>query len=104
MLRAWSGLGYNRRALALQRAAAQVADHGWPDDLQTLPGVGPYTAAAVASFAFGAHVAAVDTNWRRVERRYGSAPPPEPDRQPGDDGARRHGLHGPPAALRGLSP
>ncbi len=78
VLRHWSGLGYNRRALALQRAAAQVAAHGWPDDLTDLPGVGPYTAAAVASFAFGAEVAAVDTNWRRVERRYGSAPAPSP--------------------------
>src|SRR4051794_29861105 len=54
VLRHWSGLGYNRRALALQRAAAHVAAHGWPADLTELPGVGPYTAAAVASFAFGA--------------------------------------------------
>jgi len=78
VLRLWSGLGYNRRALALQRAAAQVAAHGWPEDLTTLPGVGPYTAAAVASFAFGARVAAVDTNWRRVAARHGSAPAPSP--------------------------
>jgi A/G-specific adenine glycosylase len=78
VLRAWSGLGYNRRALALQRAAAHVAEHGWPEALETLPGVGPYTAAAVASFAFGAHVPAVDTNWRRVVGRYGAAPPASP--------------------------
>src|SRR3954464_3355281 len=39
VLAAWSGLGYNRRALALQRAAAHVAEHGWPDDLRELPGV-----------------------------------------------------------------
>lgn len=78
VLRHWSGLGYNRRALALQRAAAQVAEHGWPQDLTELPGVGPYTAAAVASFAFGAHVAAVDVNWTRVAHRHGSAPPPSP--------------------------
>jgi A/G-specific adenine glycosylase len=72
VLRAWSGLGYNRRALALQRAARAVAAAGWPDDLTELPGVGPYTAAAVASFAFGAQAAAVDTNVRRViERRDG---------------------------------
>ena len=72
VLRAWSGLGYNRRALALQRAAREVHAGGWPDDLAELPGVGPYTAAAVASFAFGAQVAAVDTNVRRViERRDG---------------------------------
>jgi A/G-specific adenine glycosylase len=74
VLRAWSGLGYNRRALALQAAARAVAADGWPDDLTELPGVGPYTAAAVASFAFGAQVAAVDTNLRRViERRDGLA-------------------------------
>jgi A/G-specific adenine glycosylase len=72
VLRAWSGLGYNRRAVALQAAARVVAADGWPADLTELPGVGPYTAAAVASFAFGAQVAAVDTNLRRViERRDG---------------------------------
>jgi A/G-specific adenine glycosylase len=70
VLAAWSGLGYNRRALALQRAAARVAEHGWPEDLQALPGVGPYTAAAVASFAWAAPVAAVDTNVRRVLERH----------------------------------
>ena len=43
----WQGLGYNRRALALHRNAVYVAEHGWPADLTTLPGVGPYTAAAV---------------------------------------------------------
>jgi A/G-specific adenine glycosylase len=69
VLRLWSGLGYNRRALALHRAAGAIAAGGWPDDLQALPGVGPYTAAAVASFAFGAPVLAVDTNVRRVVRR-----------------------------------
>jgi A/G-specific adenine glycosylase len=68
----WSGLGYNRRALALQNAARVVAASGWPDDLTSLPGVGPYTAAAVSSFAWDAQVAAVDTNVRRVlERRDG---------------------------------
>ena len=65
----WSGLGYNRRALALQRAAAVVAERGWPDDLTELPGVGPYTAAAVGSFAWDRQVAAVDTNVRRVLSR-----------------------------------
>jgi A/G-specific adenine glycosylase len=69
---AWSGLGYNRRALSLQRAARAVAADGWPERLEDLPGVGPYTAAAVASFAWDAQVAAVDTNVRRViERRDG---------------------------------
>src|SRR5262249_48351853 len=46
-IREWRGLGYNRRAVNLQRAAALVAARGWPEDLTTLPGVGPYTAAAV---------------------------------------------------------
>src|SRR6266516_3859184 len=48
VIRAWQGLGYNRRALNLQRAAKAVADGGWPDDLTELPGVGAYTAAALA--------------------------------------------------------
>jgi A/G-specific adenine glycosylase len=69
VLAAWVGLGYNRRALALHAAATVVAREGWPDDLRTLPGVGPYTAAAVGSFAFAAQVAAVDTNARRVAER-----------------------------------
>ena len=79
VLREWSGLGYNRRALALRRAAAHVAQRGWPEDLRELPGVGPYTAAAGASFAFGARVPAIDVNWRRVARRYGSAPAATPE-------------------------
>jgi A/G-specific adenine glycosylase len=70
VLTAWSGLGYNRRALALQGAARVVAEHGWPGALEELPGVGPYTAAAVASFAWDAQVAAVDTNVRRVIARW----------------------------------
>ena len=49
VLAAWSGLGYNRRALALQRAARAVAERGWPEDLTELPGVGDYTAAAVGA-------------------------------------------------------
>jgi A/G-specific adenine glycosylase len=72
VLRQWSGLGYNRRALALQACARAVAEHGWPPDaegLLALPGIGPYTAAAVASFAFGEQVAAVDTNVKRVIER-----------------------------------
>jgi A/G-specific adenine glycosylase len=75
VLRAWQGLGYNRRALNLRRAAGQiVADHGGrvPADLrslQALPGVGPYTARAVAAIAFGLPIGAVDTNVRRVLSR-----------------------------------
>jgi A/G-specific adenine glycosylase len=70
VLAAWSGLGYNRRALALQRAARAVAERGWPEDLTELPGVGDYTAAAVASFAWDRQAAAVDTNVRRVISRH----------------------------------
>jgi A/G-specific adenine glycosylase len=67
----WQGLGYNRRALNLHRAATHVACNGWPDDLTELPGVGPYTAAAVANFAFGRDILPVDTNIRRVQERTG---------------------------------
>ena len=65
----WQGLGYNRRALALHRAAKQVVASGWPDDLTSLPGVGPYTAAALRNFAFGEDVLPRDVNVDRVERR-----------------------------------
>jgi A/G-specific adenine glycosylase len=75
VLAAWSGLGYNRRALALRRASAQVTAHGWPlevEALEALPGIGPYTARAVASLAFGVPVGVVDTNVRRwLVRRFG---------------------------------
>jgi A/G-specific adenine glycosylase len=73
VLAAWSGLGYNRRALALQAAARVVAATGWPEDLRSLPGVGPYTAAAVGSFAWDRETAAVDTNVRRVIERWDGA-------------------------------
>jgi A/G-specific adenine glycosylase len=82
VLGAWSGLGYNRRALSLRRTAAKVAAEGWPrdvDGLERLPGVGTYTARAVAALAFGVPVGAVDTNVRRwLVRRFGlpvHAPP-----------------------------
>jgi A/G-specific adenine glycosylase len=68
---AWQGLGYNRRAVSLHRAAQVVAAHGWPDDLTELPGVGAYTAAAVGNFAFGRDVLPVDTNVRRIQERTG---------------------------------
>ena len=67
----WQGLGYNRRAVNLHGAAVAVAAGGWPDDLTALPGVGPYTAAAVGNFAFGRDVLPVDTNVRRVRERTG---------------------------------
>ena len=77
VIRAWQGLGYNRRALNLHRAACQVAEYGWPDDLTDLPGVGRYTADAVSSFALGRSVLPVDTNVRRVQERTGFAFGPE---------------------------
>jgi A/G-specific adenine glycosylase len=67
----WQGLGYNRRALALHRAAQAVAAHGWPDDLTELPGVGPYTAAAIRNQAFGEDVLPIDTNVTRIQERTG---------------------------------
>jgi A/G-specific adenine glycosylase len=73
VIRAWQGLGYNRRALNLHRAARHVARHGWPDDLTELPGVGPYTADAIACFAFGRPVLPADVNVARVLERTGAA-------------------------------
>ena len=72
VIRAWQGLGYNRRALNLHRAARVVAEHGWPDDLTELPGIGPYTAAAIGNFAFGRSVLPVDVNVGRVLERTGA--------------------------------
>jgi A/G-specific adenine glycosylase len=72
VLRAWAGLGYNRRALNLRLAAIAIMErHGgtFPrsiGELEALPGIGPYTARAVAAIAFGEPVGAVDTNVRRV--------------------------------------
>jgi A/G-specific adenine glycosylase len=68
---AWQGLGYNRRAINLHRAAQRVAAQGWPDDLTELPGVGPYTAGAVGNFAFGRDVLPIDVNVRRIQERTG---------------------------------
>ena len=75
VVRLWSGLGYNRRALNLHRSArAVMGSHGGqlPEDdrsLRALPGIGPYTARAVRSFAFGEDIGAVDTNGVRVLSR-----------------------------------
>jgi A/G-specific adenine glycosylase len=71
VIRAWQGLGYNRRAVSLHRATQHVAARGWPKDLTELPGVGRYTADAVAAFAFGVPVLPADTNVRRVQDRTG---------------------------------
>lgn len=76
VVRAWAGLGYHRRAVALHEAAKAIVErHSGvvPRDrhaLRALPGVGPYTASAVASIAYGETVAAVDTNVRRITARY----------------------------------
>jgi A/G-specific adenine glycosylase len=75
VIRAWRGLGYNRRALALRRAAIEIVEvHGGLvpptlDALVALPGIGPYTARAVLAIAFGVPVAALDVNIRRVVGR-----------------------------------
>jgi A/G-specific adenine glycosylase len=69
VIEAWQGLGYNRRAVSLHRAAQQIAAEGWPDDLTKLPGVGPYTGQAIRRFAFGEAVLPEDTNVRRVRER-----------------------------------
>ena len=105
----WGKLGYPRRALRLHACAvALVAEHGGavPDDvdaLLALPGVGAYTARAVAAFAFGQRHAVVDTNVRRVVARavrgQGEAGPPSTTRDlaaveallPADAGASRPG-------------
>ena len=73
VIRAWQGLGYNRRGLNLHRAAQAIAERGWPDDLTELPGVGPYTADAIRNQAFGAAVLPVDTNVARIQERTGHA-------------------------------
>ncbi len=69
VIREWQGLGYNRRALGLHRSAGRIAADGWPEDLTELPGVGPYTAAAIRCFAFGEDVLPIDVNVERVLRR-----------------------------------
>ena len=72
VIRQWQGLGYNRRGLNLHRAARRIAESGWPDDLTELPGIGPYTSAALRCFAFGEDVLPEDVNVGRVRRRTGA--------------------------------
>jgi A/G-specific adenine glycosylase len=80
VLMAWKGLGYNRRALALQRAAAAaVAAGGLPSSVEALielPGIGPYTARAVAAIAFGGREIPVDVNIARIVARLVDADAP----------------------------
>ncbi len=81
LLRLWQGLGYYRRAENLWRAAKAIAEKGFPTTyrgLLALPGLGPYTAGAVASIAFGEPVPAVDGNARRVLARYYGLRSPSP--------------------------
>ena len=80
VITAWAGLGYNRRAVNLQRTALFVVEERggvFPSDvaeLLTLPGIGPYTSGAIAAFAFEQDVAFIDTNMRRVLHRVAFGP------------------------------
>jgi A/G-specific adenine glycosylase len=69
VIAAWGRLGYPRRARRLWEAATAIAERGWPDDLACLPGVGRYTARAVAAQVDDADVPAVEVNGRRVAER-----------------------------------
>ena len=76
VVRAWAGLGYNRRAVNLHRAAVRGRDDGTASPttlagLLALPGIGPYTARAVLAFAYEADAGVVDTNVARVLARVG---------------------------------
>ncbi len=73
VLKTWSGLGYNRRALNLKKAAQELAGKPFPqtmEELVKLPGIGPYTAGAVLAFAFNRKVVFADVNIKRVIMRY----------------------------------
>lgn len=69
VIEAWGRLGYPRRARRLWESACRIAEHGWPDDLESLPGVGRYTARAIAAQCDDADVGAVEVNIRRVVER-----------------------------------
>ena len=128
MLALWSGLGYYSRARNLRRAAQRIAAAGgFPRDyaaIRALPGIGDYTAAAVASIAFGLPYAVLDGNVLRVVARVENdaadissrtrerfraiaqqwLDPREPGPfQPGADGTGRHGLPAAQSAVPGLS-
>jgi len=85
VLRAWKGMGYNRRALCLQKAAKAVVEAyngSFPareEELRSLPGIGKYTARAILIFAFKKDVTAIDTNIRNiiVEHFFGGIPQKE---------------------------
>ena len=87
VLRSWGGLGYPRRAVSLHEAARRIVrdhDGAVPSDLSALlalPGLGPYTAAAVTSIAYGTPVPAIDTNVRKVMARLEFAAEPDEVRE-----------------------
>ena len=105
VIRAWSGMGYNARAVRLHRLAVEVvSEYGGElprtvEGLRALPGIGPYTAAAVACFAFGARTPVLDTNVYRVLSRvvHGLTPPERSELEP----LARSLLPGPDAPLDG---
>jgi len=90
VIRLWTGLGYNVRAVRLHQLSQLVVDkHGGSlpttvDELRCLPGIGPYTASAVACFAFGAHTPVFDTNVYRVVSRvaFGATAPTRQEVEP----------------------
>jgi A/G-specific adenine glycosylase len=69
VIEAWGRLGYPRRARRLYDTAVVLRDHGWPDDLSSLPGIGHYTAAAIMAQTDDADVPAIEVNVRRVVER-----------------------------------
>lgn len=69
VIEAWGRLGYPRRARRLWEAAAIIAADGWPDDLAALPGIGRYTARAIAAQVDDTDVPAIEVNVRRVVER-----------------------------------
>jgi A/G-specific adenine glycosylase len=79
VLQLWSGLGYYARGRNLHAAAKMIAEHGFPEDITRLPGVGRSTAAAIAVFAFGRRAAILDGNAKRVLARVFGVPAPDWD-------------------------
>lgn len=88
VMKAWAGLGYYSRARNLKKCATQVAEElggSFPQseaELQKLPGIGPYTAAAISTIAFNSHAAVVDGNVERVLSRHAQIETPLPDAKP----------------------
>ena len=88
VIAAWQGLGYNRRAVALHEAARMLAEQGVPQDQagwRALPGVGPYTAAAICALALDHDVVPIDVNVQRILERALGATTIEPPTGKGHD-------------------